>query len=99
VNLTLSDLTRAVFEPLLHARFGVRVGAQQLELELIEVKSLGAAQPPRREPFSLIFRGPRAPGFTQGTYPLAHPEIGEQQLFLVALGPDQTGMQYQAIFT
>jgi hypothetical protein len=99
VSVTLSDLKLATFEPLLHACFGVRVGSSQLELELIEVKSLGAARPPLREPFSLIFRGPREPSFKQGSYPLEHAAIGEQRLFLVPLGPDATGMQYQAIFT
>jgi hypothetical protein len=97
---SLSELTRSSFEPLLHARFALRLPEQSLELELIELKSLGSARASHREPFSLIFRGPREHWFRQGTYPVQHPKLGTQALFLVPVGPDAAGMmQYQAIFT
>jgi hypothetical protein len=100
MSTSLADLSRTFFEPLLHARFSMRVGPEQsLELELVELKSLGAARGNWREPFSLIFAGPGVPWVHQGTYSVEHPELGCQPLFLVPVGPDATGrMQYQAIF-
>lgn len=96
---TLAQLTRTSFEPLLHARFSVRVGERAHELELIALQSLGSGRTEQREPFSLIFRGSREGWFQQGTYPVEHPELGPQAIFLVPIGPDAHGMQYQAIFT
>lgn len=102
MTLTLAELTKTVFEPLLHARFSVSVGGEPpLELELIELNepaTRGCAPGSGRQPFSLIFRGPRDPWFQQGTYAIEHPELGAQQIFLVPVGPDAHGMQYQAVF-
>ena len=98
--ITLAQLTRASFEPLLHQRFALRAGDHAVELELVEVKSLGA--PPRphmREPFSLLFDGPHEPAFRQGTYPLEHASLGVQTMFLVPIGRDAQHTSYQAIFT
>jgi hypothetical protein len=96
----LFELTRDSFEPLLQARFALRLEGGLLELELVELKSLGASRGTHREPFSLIFRGPREHWFAQGTYPVQHPKLGTLPLFLVPVGPDAAGMmQYQAIFT
>ena len=96
---TLAQLTRTSFEPLLHARFSVQVSGRAHELELVALSSLGGGRPEQREPFSLIFRGPREGWFQQGTYAVEHPELGPQTLFLVPIGPDAHGMQYEAIFT
>jgi hypothetical protein len=100
VTITLAQLTRASFEPLLHQRFALRAGDHALELELAEVKSLGSApRPTMREPFSLLFHGPHTPAFRQGTYSLQHEALGTQSLFLVPVGRDAQHTCYQAIFT
>ena len=89
-----------MFEPLLRQRFDLRAGARSVELVLVEVKSLGAApRPAMREPFSLIFDGPHAPAFEQGTYELTHDAIGTQAIFLVPIARDADRTAYQAIFT
>jgi hypothetical protein len=75
-----------------------------LELELTEVKSLrsdaGTSEPDseRREPFSILFRGPRDPALPQKIYPFEHPDLGPFDLFIVPIGPDKSGMLYEAIF-
>jgi len=100
VTNTLAQLTRASFEPLLHQRFALRAGDHALEVELVEVKSLGAApRPNMREPFSLLFDGPLEPAFRQGTYALEHAAIGVHHFFLVPIGRDTDHTCYQAIFT
>lgn len=52
----------------------------------------------RRRPFSLIFRGPSAPVLPQRTWPLEHATLGRLEIFLVPIGPDPSGMRYEAIF-
>jgi uncharacterized protein DUF6916 len=52
----------------------------------------------RREPFSIVFRGPLEPLLPQRSYPFEHDELGSFELFIVPIGPDEAGMQYQAVF-
>ncbi len=91
-------LTLQHFEPLLHHRFEVRVDENaSFQVELVEVQTLpkhGAA----RDPFSLIFRGPRDFYVPQRIYTLQHETLGNQDVFLVPIGPDDVGHRYQAIF-
>jgi hypothetical protein len=86
----LGETFRAVVEP-----------ENQLELELVEVEVLGSAppqDPPRRESFSIVFRGPKDNALAQGTFRMEHDEIGGFDIFLVPIGEDQDGRQYEAIF-
>jgi hypothetical protein len=72
-----------------------------VDLELVSVTP-GPARPAdargRREPFSLVFRGPLEPVLPQRTYRFEHGELGSFELFIVPIGPDEAGMQYQAVF-
>jgi Domain of unknown function (DUF6916) len=72
------------------------------------VLRLLSAEPARRDPtvtedadrpFSLIFLGPIDPILTQGMHDLDHPEHPLKGLFLVPIGDNGQGPQYQAIFT
>lgn len=65
-------------------------------LELVEVFEPPAT--PRQERFSLTFVGPSEPVFQQGTYALQHEVIGTLNLFLVPIGKDGRGVQYEAVF-
>lgn len=89
-NLTLSD-----FALHLHTRFRL-AALQDYELELAEVTDHSNAQ---LEQFSLVFTGVPSPWLPQGSYKLAHPQMGECELFLVPVGPDNAGMRYQAVFS
>ncbi len=51
-----------------------------------------------RAPFSIVFRGPRAPLLPQRIYRIAHDALGSFELFLVPLGPDGVGLRYEAVF-
>ena len=72
-----------------------------LQLELVKVDPLAApeADAPgvRPDPFSLDFTGPAEPVLPQSTYTLAHPELGEIQLFIVPRGPRDDKQQYQVV--
>ena len=88
--LSLKDFT-----PHLHTRFGVE-RIENYELELSEVADYSNNQ---LEQFSLIFTGAASPWLQQGSYQLTHPQMQECEMFLVPIGPDNSGMRYQAVFS
>lgn len=59
-----------------------------------------------RKPFAVLFHGPIQPVLPQGIYRLAHDQLGELELFIVPVGPDDpsgpdkqpTAMRYEAVF-
>lgn len=62
-------------------------------VEAVQGKHAG----PTRTPFSLLFRGPLEPVLPQQLFLVRHPRLGEFQMFLVPIGPDQAGMRYEAV--
>lgn len=53
-----------------------------------------------RTPFKLLFHELGAERFApQQIFTLRHPELGELEIFLVPLGPDERGMRYEAVIT
>ena len=52
----------------------------------------------RQEVFSLFFHGPATPFVPQGIHKLKHSTLGEFELFLVPVGQDKDGFQYEAAF-
>lgn len=99
----LDRLTKDDFDPHVGEEFELDLGAgQALPLELASTHPLSSdtVESATRAPFSLIFRSPgerrHAP---QQIYTLRHPELGELEIFLVPLGPDERGMRYEAVFT
>jgi hypothetical protein len=96
-------LTLATWQEHLGSHFSLRYGdGKAEELTLIAAASLTGGRPVaagKREPYALIFRtssrefiGP------QRIYPLSHGALGELEIFLVPIGPDETGMRFEAIF-
>ncbi len=53
---------------------------------------------PHQEVFTLIFHGPGQNFLPQGIHKLQHSELGEIDLFLVPVGQDAQGFQYEAVF-
>jgi hypothetical protein len=50
-------------------------------------------------PFSLSLDAPSGVHHPQQTFTLRHSELGEFQLFLVPLGPRESGMRYHAVIS
>ena len=103
--------THPKFDPMNHATFAAHLGAifevkiagAAVPFELIEATLLtvNAARPVslgRNEPFSLVFRAPRGTQAPQQIYEVSHPGVGPQGIFLVPIGPDDTGPRYEAVF-
>ena len=79
----------------LHTTFHIETPID-LDLELTDVTDRSNTQ---IEQFSILFAGAASPWLRQGTYPLAHPAMGQLELFLVPLGPRDGRMVYQSIFS
>lgn len=71
---------------------------ESITLVLESATSIGP-WPGGRDPFSLVFRGPREPLLAQATYRLEHAALGPLEIFVVPNASDASGTRYEAIFT
>ncbi len=100
--MVLESLTVASFAGRVGERF--RIGGEgdepPFDAELIEVTSTGQAPAGGgRAPFSLVFRSdPDHQALSQRIFRVDHAELGALDIFLVPIGPDASGMRYQAVF-
>jgi hypothetical protein len=99
VALDLGTVTHADFAACLNQSFTMRTDDVCVEAHLISVSPWGGAPHEGRQPFSLIFRGPLTPVLTQQIHVIHSPVLGELEIFLVPVGPDEQGMRYQAVFS
>jgi len=93
----LAKLTLETFAPLVGDAFALSEPAE-IELELAEASSAGE-WPGGRQPFRLLFRGPREPLLPQAIYRLEHAELGALEIFVVPIRRDGESTTYEAIFT
>lgn len=96
-----TEVTLETFAPYVGEKFGLLLGEGRTEpLELVLAKSFARKPPPGfREPFELVFRaGARNFYVPQGIYVLQHPTAGRFEIFIVPIGPDDAGMQFQAVY-
>ena len=54
---------------------------------------------PRRDPFSMYFLGPPSPVLPQAIYVLRGDTVTFDGLFIVPIGKDGEGTEYEAVFT
>lgn len=93
----MPELTSQTFRDCLHTNFAMDAApGGTVQLELMELTE--GSHSARLENFSLIFRGPLSPYYPQRIYRLNHDLLGELELFLVPVGPDGSGMLYEAVF-
>lgn len=81
----------------LHRDSVFRVAGGGIDLLLTDACALHPGAPDERR-FSLTLRGPLQPQLEQGIHLLEHAVLGELAIFLVPVGRDAAGMDYQAIF-
>jgi hypothetical protein len=99
-------LIRQTFADHVKETFTVRLSDEHgLALTLDSVSGLPHGASPetapqlRREPFSLVFRGPLDAPLAQHTYTFEHPALGAIDIFIVPIAPSAEGRLYEAIFT
>jgi hypothetical protein len=95
--MMIEDVTAGTFSEILNTRFRLNLTQSDvLELELIKVEDLATSA--KQERFSVIFRGPRDRGLSQGTYSFEHDKLGTLDLFIVPIGMEEDGVVYEAAF-
>ncbi len=106
-QLMLDQVTKSVFDSHVGSQFTIHLETgDTINVELMETKNLGSSVSPdadanNREGFSLLFRGTKAnPYLPQQIYKMQHPELGQLDIFLVPIGPEEQGtvMLYEAVF-
>jgi hypothetical protein len=98
--LNLETATVEEFEPLVGDPFRLDSGeAGSLDLELTAATPASNQGPEgTRHPFALAFRGPLDPLLPQGIYRLEHQGVGPLEIFIVPVGRDESGTEYEAVF-
>lgn len=72
----------------------------EVSLQLIRVdRHPDSVSTDGRDVFSVLLRGPADLTFDQRIYHLSNETMGEMDLFIVPVGPDQQGMRYEAVFS
>lgn len=92
----MDNLSEKTFRENLNTRFGVSIGDETVELELIEINDLGTT--PKQEQFSILFRGPLRPVLEQMTYEMKHENLGDVAIFIVPVRQDTAFTYYEAVF-
>lgn len=98
----MSDMqTEAEYSRNLNTKFRLLVDAPQpIDLTLVEVspRKVEANEEKGMERFSAVFMGPREILLPQQIYRVSHPDMGEFDVFLVALGQEPEGFRYEAVY-
>ncbi len=100
--MSLERLQADDFSKCLNQTFRIHIAhGASLEVELIQVSGLTPADdaPDRRQPFSLLFRGPAEVTLEQGIFKIENETLGELELFVVTIGPDDEGMRHEVVFS
>ena len=93
----LDSLKRTTFAKHINSEFQVHDPADQsFALKLIQV--VPRTKTAQFEAFSLLFHGPSAHFMPQGIHKIKHTQLGEIDLFLVPVGKNENGFEYEAVF-
>ena len=88
------------FNGCINQPFTLELDNASVPLTLVSVDRLGnSASVDDREVFSVIFRGDKDPVLQQQIYRISNDTLGEMDLFIVPIGPDDQGMRYEAVFS
>lgn len=93
--------TEADFAKNLNSNFRIEIdGFSPIDLKLVAVapKKIEPNEQEGMERFSAVFSGPLNFFLPQQTYHMVHPEMGEFDVFLVAIGQEADGFRYEAVY-
>ena len=97
-------LTYKDFEASINQPFQIHFGADQLlTVTLTEFRLWGQPAPDEKpdayQPFTIVFQSDITQYLPQATYRIANERIGDHDIFIVPLGPNKLGVQYEAVFS
>ena len=100
----IEQFTRTTFADRIGETFRLHADLETIELRLVEATEATLtfgerpSPPAGRSQFSIVFLGPREPILPQRIYRFEHDVLGAFDLFIVPIGPNDAGMQYEAVF-
>jgi hypothetical protein len=105
--MNLNELTLETAQPLVDTVFQVALDdGRTLEMKLIDAMPFAiprrirrGSREPKRASFALYFLGPREPILPQRMYHFRSADIELAGLFIVPVGSDAEGTEYEAVFT
>jgi L-ascorbate metabolism protein UlaG (beta-lactamase superfamily) len=96
-SMDLRQLTQPAFTATLNAKFQVQSNdGKKLDLTLTSVSANEVSS--HNEQFSIVFRGSLDTFLPQGIYQIMHERMGSFDLFLVPIGRNESGYEYEAVF-
>ena len=104
--MDLSEITLETAQPLLGTLFQVTFeDGKTLEMKLFDAvpfelprRPARGSRPMKRLPFALYFLGPREPMLPQQMYNFRGAGVELLNLFIVPIGRDEEGTEYEAVF-
>ena len=97
--MSLEHLTEEIFREHLNTKFVVDLGAQKVELEMVEVVGDKSGLPKLEgvERFSIYLLGPGP--LPQQIYALEHEQLGRLELFMVPVRQEGRDFRYEIVFS
>ena len=99
--MTTQIMTINDFHPHKSTKFSIQCGDESVphEMELIDIEELkNSRMEGQNKGFVLTFRSLSNGILPQKIYTLSHEILGEVQIFMVPIGPDEKGQRYEAVF-
>jgi hypothetical protein len=104
--MDLSEVTLETAQPLVGTLFQITLDdGNTLEMKLIDAapfelprRPARGSRQPKRLPFALYFLGPRDPILPQHMYNIRSAGVELENLFIVPIGRDDEGTEYEAVF-
>jgi hypothetical protein len=94
----LDRLSLEDFLPLVGTDVEVTAFGRKTQLRVREAAAIKSPSPRASMPFHLVLVAPSTWRLPQGLYRIAHPRLGELELFTVPIGPDGGDFCYEIIF-
>jgi hypothetical protein len=94
----LDRLSLEDFLPLVGTDVDVSAFGQTARMNLREASAIKSPSPRATPPFHLVLSAPPTWRTPQGMFRLAHPKLGDIEMFAVPIGPDGDGCCYEIVF-
>jgi hypothetical protein len=95
----VKEITSATFADQINRIFRIHCSGEPLELELTEVAVRPASRVGGlRQPFTLIFEGPRNRLLAEGLYPVEGEAVGTLELYVIPILSVGERQAYQVVF-
>ena len=93
------EITHEMFADHLEKTFRIHCGDEFLDVELTEVEVReGQAIEGLRQPFTLIFRGPKDRTLGEGLYKVENEDVGTVELYIIPIITVGDRQNYQVVF-